>query len=144
MWGNAGRRPEDDIDYASLAKELVYRKDGVRSIVATQRDRVSKKLADALEAGGGQAEADAAVREAVAVWSDTQAETIAYTEAVHAFNEGTLVVAELTGATQVFVQDGHDHDEPCQEADGKVWNIEHARENRLEHPRCRRSFIPVD
>lgn len=143
MWGTAGLRPDDEIDYASLAKELVYRKDGVRSIVKTQRDRVAKKLGEALDAGGGAVETEAAVRDAMKVWTDTQAETVAFTEAVHAFNEGTLTVAELTGATQVFVQDGHDHDEACQEADGQVWSIEKARENRLEHPRCRRSFLPM-
>jgi HK97 family phage portal protein len=143
MWGSSGRTPDEDIDYDAIARELVYRKDGLRSIIKTQRDRVAKKLGAALDAGGGRDETERAIREAMQVWAETQAETIAMTEAVHAFNEGTLTVAELTGATHVFVQDGHDHDEPCQEADGQVWEIEKARENRLEHPRCRRSFLPI-
>jgi HK97 family phage portal protein len=144
MWGGAGRTPEDEIDYDALAREIIYRTGGLRSIVNTQRDRVAKKLAEVLEAGGGREEAEAAVREAMTVWADTQSETIAMTEAVHAFNEGTLTVAELTGSQNVYVQDGHDHDEPCKEADGQVWSIEKARQNRLEHPRCRRSFLPLN
>jgi HK97 family phage portal protein len=144
MWGSAGRRPEDEVDYDALARELAFRSGGVRAIVATQRDRVAKKVAEALDAGGGRDETEAAVRDAMTVWAETQAETIAMTEAVHAFNEGTLVVAELTGADSVYVTDGHDHDEPCREADGQVWDIEKARNNRLEHPRCRRAFLPLN
>lgn len=143
MWSGAGRTPEEEIDYEALAREIVYRQGGVRSIVNTQRDRVAAKVADALAAGGGEAETEAAVRDAIAVWRDPQAETIALTEAVHAFNEGTLVVAELTGADRVFVTDGDEDDQPCIDANGQVWTIEHARENRLEHPRCRRSFLPL-
>jgi HK97 family phage portal protein len=144
MWSGAGRTPEDDIDYESIAREIVYRQGGVREIVNNQRDRVAKKIADALAAGGGAAEAEAAVREAISVWRDPQAETIALTEAVHAFNEGTLVVAELTGAEQVYVIDGDENDQPCIDANGQVWAIEHARQNRLEHPRCRRAFLPMN
>lgn len=144
MWGSAGRTPEDEIDYDGIARELIYRSDGVRSIIGTQRDRVARKVAEALDAGGGKDETEAAVRDAMKVWAETQAETIALTEAVHAFNEGTLVVAELTGAERVYVTDGHDHDEPCIEADGQVWDIAKARANRLEHPRCRRAFLPLN
>lgn len=144
MWGAAGRQPEDSLDYEALAREVTWRSGGVNSIVRTQRDRVAKKVTEALAAGAGQGEADAAVREAMNVWRETQAETIAMTEAVHAFNEGTLTVAELTGATHVYVTDGDDHDQPCIDANGQVWEIAKARNNRLEHPRCRRAFLPLD
>jgi len=145
MWGGAGRTPEDELDYDSMAKELMYRQGGLRSIIKTQKDRTSKKLALALEAGGGQKEADAAIREAIKVWVDTQASLIADSEATIAFNEGTLSVAELTGATEVYVFEEEDApDEPCQDARGSVWSIEHARENRIEHPRCRRNFVPLN
>ena len=144
MWGGTGRVPEDEIDYEVMAGELVHRKGALRSIINTQRGRVGYHVAQALDKGGGAAEAEAGVREAIRLWSETQSSLIAETEAVHAFNEGTLTVAELTGSTQVYVQDGHDDDEPCKEADGSVWTIEEARERRLEHPRCRRSFIPLD
>lgn len=144
MWGAAGRQPEDEIDYDSLAREILHRSGGLRSIINTQRDRVAKHVSEAMSKGGGQTEADAAVRAAMKVWAETQAETIAMTEAVHAFNEGTLTVAELTGATEVYVTDGDEHDQPCIDADGSVWPIEKARENRLEHPRCRRHFLPLE
>lgn len=144
MWGAAGRQPDDDIDYDALAREIVYRSGGLRSIINTQRDRVAKHVAEALAQGGGETESDAAVRDAMKVWADTQAETIAMTEAVHAFNEGTLTVVELTGASEVYVADGDEHDEPCKEANGSVWSIEKARANRLEHPRCRRHFLPLE
>ena len=144
MWGAAGRTSEDEIDYDALAKELVYRKNGVNSIVRTQRDRVSAKLAEALEAGGGKDEAEAAVRDAIKVWNDTQSDLISDSESTIYFNEGTLTVAELTGATEVYVQEEEDApDEPCQEARGQVWTIEKARENGIEHPRCRRNFLPM-
>jgi hypothetical protein len=29
----------------------------------------------------------------------------------------------------VQVEDGDEHDEPCKEADGQVWTLDHAREN---------------
>jgi HK97 family phage portal protein len=143
MWAAAGIEPEDELDYDAIARELVHRSGGLRSIIRTQRERVANHLGKALDAGGGREEAERAVRDAIKVWNDTQAETIAMTEAVHAFNEGTLTVAELAGATEVYVSDGHDHDEPCREADGQVWDIAKARENRLEHPRCRRAFLPM-
>lgn len=147
MWGSAGRTPDADskiVDYEDIAKELVHRNGGLRSIIETQRERVSKHLDAALEAGGGERESEAAVRDAMNIWRDTQTETIAVTEAVHAFNEGTLTVAELTGASHVYVQDGDEDDQPCIDADGSVWTVEKARANRLEHPRCRRSFLPLN
>jgi hypothetical protein len=68
---------------------------------------------------------------------------VALTEAVHAYNEGTLLALEARGDTEVFVEDGHDHDGPCIEADGSVWTIEYARDHRIEHPNCRRAFLPL-
>jgi HK97 family phage portal protein len=144
MWGGAGRQPDDSLDYDALAREITWRSGGVNGIIRTQRNRVSKHVDDALAAGAGEREAEEAVREAMNVWRETQAETIALTEAVHAFNEGTLTVAELTGASHVYVQDGDEDDQPCIDANGSVWTIEKARENRLEHPRCRRSFLPLN
>jgi hypothetical protein len=144
MWGGAGRQPDDSLDYDALAREITWRTGGVNGIIRTQRDRVSKHVDEALEKGAGERESEDAVREAMTVWRDSQTETIALTEAVHAFNEGTLTVAEMTGASHVYVQDGDEDDQPCIDANGSVWTIEKARENRLEHPRCRRSFLPIN
>lgn len=145
MWGSSGRSPEEELDYDTMAKELLHRKGGLRSIIKTQKERTAKKLGEALDAGGGQEEAEAAVRDAIKVWVDTQSGLIADAEATTAFNEGTLSVAELTGATEVYVFEEEDApDEPCQDARGSVWSIEKARDNRIEHPRCRRHFVPLD
>lgn len=132
-----------EIDYEAVARGLVYRKDGVRSITQTLKDEVVAKVGRALKEGDDRKAFDAAVRESIDFWRETKAETIALTEAVHAYNEGTLLSLEARGDKTVFVEDGHDHDEPCAEADGSVWYIDYAREHRLEHPRCRRAFLPV-
>lgn len=141
--GREGRIPEDEIDYEALAKELVYRRDGVRAISDNLRDEIIQKVAKALEDDAERDDVEAIIRQSVDFWRESKAETIALTEATHAYNEGTLVVAEATGHNHVFVHDGLDHDDPCREADGKVWTISEARERRLEHPRCRRAFTPV-
>lgn len=143
-----GNTPEEEIDYDALAREIVYRSGGVRKITQNLKNEIGQKVAKALKEGQTKADVDAAIREAIDFWRESHAETVALTEATHAYNEGTLTVAELTGHTHVYVFDGDDHDEPCQQANGQVWTIDEARSKRLEHPRCRRAFtaveIPVD
>lgn len=141
--GRLGNVPEDEIDYDALAKEIVFRAGGVRSITNNLKNEVGQKVAKALAEGQSRGDVERAIREAMDFWRESHAETVAMTEAVHAYNEGTITVAELTGHDAVFVHDGRDHDEPCIEADGKVWDFDTARANRLEHPRCRRAFTPV-
>jgi hypothetical protein len=140
---HSGLEPEDDVDYDAIVRSVIHRPEGVRSILKTIRDRVANRVKAARDKDGERQDFEAAVREAVGEWTTSQAQTIAESEAVHAYNEATLTVAEATGVTQVYVEDGHDHDEPCREADGSVWDIEYAREHRLEHPRCRRAFLPL-
>lgn len=141
--GNLGLVPEDALDYEAIAREIVYRKGGVREISENLRSEIVQKVGKVLAEGGGRGEVEQAIRESIVFWKQTQAETVAMTEAVHAYNEGTLSTIEATGGTEVFVTDGEDDDEPCAEADGSVWTIEQARANRLEHPRCRRAFVPL-
>jgi HK97 family phage portal protein len=140
---HSGLAPEEDIDYDEVVENIVHRDDGVRSIVRTFRDRVVNRIKEAREANAERQEFEAAVREAVGDWSKSQAATVADTEMTHAYNEATLSVAELSGVENVYVTDGDDHDEPCKEANGQVWEISKARANRLEHPRCRRAFLPL-
>jgi HK97 family phage portal protein len=135
--------PEDDVDYEALAKRIVWRKDGIEGITANLKDDISKKVAQVLNTGGSRDDVERVIREAVQFWRETHAETVALTEATRAYNEGTLTVAEMAGVTNVMVQDGHDHDQPCIDADGSVWTIAHAREHSIEHPRCRRAFTPL-
>lgn len=138
-----GQRSDEEIDYDALANEIVYRTGGLRKIIANFRDKVGKNVAKALEEGDTRADIERGIREAMDSWRDSHAETVAMTEAVTAYNEGVITVAELTGDSHVWVHDGRDHDQPCIEADGQVWTLEEARERRLEHPRCRRAFTPI-
>jgi HK97 family phage portal protein len=138
-----GRQLDEDLDYDALAKEIVYRSGGARKITQNFKDDIARKVATALKEGETRLDLELAIREQMDFWRLTHAETVALTEATHAYNEGTLVVAEAHGDTHVFVHDGEDDDEPCIEANGQVWTIEDAREKRLEHPRCRRSFTPL-
>lgn len=140
---HSGLTPDEDVDYDEVVQTVMHRPDGVRGILNTLRDRVVSKLKDARENDAERHELNAIVQETVEAWRSSQAQTVAETEAVHAYNEATLTAAELSGITHVYVTDGDDHDEPCVKANGEVWEISHARQNRLEHPRCRRAFLPL-
>jgi HK97 family phage portal protein len=135
-------RATDELDYETLAKELVFRHGGVRQITDNLKNEIVQKVSQAVAEGKTRDQVDGIIRESIDFWREHHAETVALTEAVHAYNEGTLAVAEASGFEHVFVEDGRDHDAPCLEADGQVWTIDHAREHRLEHPRCRRAFTP--
>ena len=134
---------EADIDYDEVAKRVVYRKDGVGGIVRTLKRRLLAKLANDLNDESTKIDAEKLIQAYLGEWRQGHAETVAMTEAVHAYNEAALEVYEATGATEVYVEDGEDYDEPCVEANGSVWTIDHARDHRLEHPRCRRAFLPL-
>jgi hypothetical protein len=132
-----------ELDYDEIAKRVVYRKDGVGGIVRTLKRRLLAKLANELSAESTKVDAEQAIMAYIDDWRKGHAETVALTEAVHSYNEAMLDSIESTGASEVYVEDGDDHDEPCQEANGSVWTVEEARSRRLEHPRCRRAFLPL-
>jgi hypothetical protein len=133
-----GIDPGDELDYEQIAESVINRPEGLRNIVSNLKQQMLTKVADALD--DGRAGTEAAVRETIGFWRDNKAETVAMTEAVEAYNEGTLTLAESRGESEVFVEDGQEHDEECIEADGSIWTVEHARKHRTAHPRCRRSF----
>lgn len=135
--------PEEEIDYDQIAKEMVHRKDGVRGIVQTLKDSILNHVSDRLEKNATQQDVNAAIQKRIDEWKQGSAETVAMTEVVRGYNEGTLAVAEAAGVTHVHVSDGEDHDQPCKDANGQTWTISHAREHYLEHPRCRRAFVPA-
>lgn len=139
----SGLTPDDEIDYDALAKSVVHRPEGIRSILKTIRDRIVTRVKEARDDNAERVDFENVVRTTLSEWNAGQASLIAETEAVHAYNEATLTAAEASGVTQVYVADGDDHDAPCVEANGQVWDIPTARENRLEHPRCRRAFLPL-
>jgi HK97 family phage portal protein len=139
-----GNTPDSDIDYDLLARSIINRKGGVRSIVQNFKNQMAKKVSDALANGGTKDDVNDAVQDAIQVWRGGHAATVALTEATHVYNESVLTVAEESGYGYVYVFDGDEHDEPCELANGQTWTIERARENRLEHPNCRRAFHPVE
>jgi HK97 family phage portal protein len=140
---HSGLTPDDEVDYDEVVSSVINRPEGVRSIVKTLRDKIVARVKDARSADAERAEFEQAVREGISEWSAGQVNTIADTEATHIYNESVLTAAELSGVTEVFVTDGDEHDEPCREADGQVWDLATARERRIEHPNCRRAFLPI-
>lgn len=141
--GTLGLVPEDEIDYDALAKQLVHRKDGVASVTNTLKQSLVAALKDARDGGKTREELNTLIQERITTWQRDHADGIALTEVTRAYNVGTLEVAKATGSTHVAVSDGQDHDEPCKEADGQVWTIDQAAKRPLEHPRCRRAFVPI-
>lgn len=146
-----GFSPDEDlIDFDEIANDLVNRKNGIKSIVGNLKKDVSKVVADGVRKGytadqilHGVDEDYPGLRGMIVAWRGGQAETIALTEATEYYNEGIISTAEAAGLDHVLVLDGEDWDEPCQRANGEVWSLVRARENRTEHPRCRRAFFPV-
>lgn len=138
--GEIGLKPAGDIDYHALIDDLATREDsGVGAITKSFKDIVS---AAAKDARAEKADINAAVQGAVQKWTNDSAPTIALTEATRAYNLATLEVAEGSDIGSVLVTDGDEDDEPCKEADGSTWTVEFARQHMLEHPNCRRAFIP--
>jgi hypothetical protein len=136
--GTLGR--ETELNYEQIASAVVNREAGVSSIVRNLKDQMLDRLSGAKD----DESLHSVIAEKLQTWKDSHIETVALTEATHAYNEGTLAVAEAAGLTTVLVEDGHDHDAECAAADGSVWDIGHARKNRIEHPRCRRAFTILD
>jgi HK97 family phage portal protein len=141
----------DDFDVVQIAADLVSRSNGIRSIVGTLKDDITKIVAEGVERNystqqiveGVPGEDFDGLKVRFVGWRQGQAETIAATEAQEYYNEGSLQVAERTEHSHVFVVDGEDHDAPCIEANGQVWPVEYARSRRTEHPRCTRTFYPM-
>jgi hypothetical protein len=140
----SGRVPEEDLDYDAIAKSVVLRPEGLRAIVRHTKERLLKRVSDKLEAKAEQSAIEAEVRAFIQeyVASEGHASVIAISEAVEAYNEGTLSVAEALGIdTVVVVEEDDAPDEPCIEASGQEWDLETARARRKEHPNCRRAFL---
>ena len=140
---HADRQPEEDIDVEDIVATVVHRPDGVRSILRTIKQRVVNKIKETREADGERADYNSAVRAAITDWSNSQVVTIADSEATEAYNEAVLTTLESVGEEKVYVTDGDEDDEPCILANGQVWDISFARQNRKEHPRCRRAFLSL-
>lgn len=140
---HAGVAPDEDVDYDEVAKSIVHRPEGIRKIMATLKDRVVKRVKETRDSDGERSDFESAIRTVLSEYADGHVIAVADSEATEAYNEGTLTVLELAGHDSVYVTDGEDHDDACAEANGEVWTISRARENRKEHPRCRRAFLAL-
>jgi HK97 family phage portal protein len=139
-----GLKPNLGTDYSAVAKSLIHRPEGgVMSIVANTKKEVLADILSLQRHGSTPGEFTKQINEAVQKWVDGHAKTIALTEATIAYNEGTLQVAEANDKSNVIVSDGNDFDEPCAAANGATWTVEQARENMIQHPNCRRAFVPA-
>lgn len=138
----AGLEPNLETDYAAAAKELVYRNDGARGIVQTLKAQILQDILTLQRHGSNPGEFTRAIMDGINKWRDGHAELVALTEATMAYNEGTVQLAEHSGMN-LLVSDGEEDDEPCVTANGQVWTPDQARARRIEHPRCRRAFVPT-
>lgn len=137
-----------DANYQKLRKALLARPNGPKSISRTLREQIARQVAEGVRRGyapeqildGVPGEEYPGVRARFQSWRDHQAETIALTEAHAAYNIAAIDGIEQAGL-KARVLDG-DGDPGCAAADGELWTIEEANERLLEHPRCRRTFVP--
>jgi HK97 family phage portal protein len=142
--GEIGLKPAGEIDYEALVDDLVRRKDsGVAAITKTFKNMIADRVKEGRTAGSSTDDIQTDIKAAVADWISKSIPAVALTEATRAYNESTLAVADESGYKHVMVSDGHDSDEACAEADGQVWTLANARAHAIEHPRCRRAFVPV-
>jgi HK97 family phage portal protein len=141
---HSGLTPDGDIDYDTIAQDIINRPEGLNAIVKTLKERVVKHIKDARTADAERQDYQQVISSVISDWTTNQASLIADSEATEAYNEATLVAAEMSDVTNVYVVEEEDApDAPCQEARGQIWDIAHAREHRKEHPRCRRAFLPL-
>lgn len=111
--------------------------DLITDIDQTTHDRVKAILGSALEKGQ-----DPTSRLA-SLFGDDRANLIAQYETSVAWNLGVVSALKDAGEEYVYVSDGDQYDEECQNADGEFWTLEEAEANPLEHPWCVRDFRPL-
>jgi HK97 family phage portal protein len=139
-----GLKPAGEIDYEALVDQLLANKEGgISAITGTLKDWVSAHVKEARKDDPARSNLQAELQAAITDWIANKADMISITEATRGYNEATLAVAEQSGASHVLVSDGTDDDAPCIEANGEIWPLSEAKERILEHPRCRRAFVPI-
>lgn len=112
----------------------------ITDIDDTTHEAVQRVVSGALKRG----ESDTDVKEKLSnIFGDQRAEMIARTEMQTAYNLGVVKALKDAGEEYVYVDDGDEFDEECQNADGEYWTIEEAEANPLEHPNCQRTFRPL-
>lgn len=121
----------------------------ITQLTATTKDEVSGVLRRALANGEELSIADLqtkildTVRAKFEDYEAFRALRIARTETATVYNVANVLGERQAGAEFVTVLDGDGGDcAPCAAANGQKWTIEQALENPLQHPNCRRAFMP--
>jgi hypothetical protein len=124
-----------------------YVADRVTQLAETTKADLKRVLRQAFDAGEGLGTAQlqdlvlSRVRETFEGYEAWRALRIARTESATLYNVANILGERQGGAEFVRVVDGHDCPQ-CAAADGAKWTIEEALANPLEHPSCRRGFLP--
>lgn len=123
----------------------------VTAVNDTTRDDLRRTITKGSDAGytieqiarGVPADGYGGIKGVMAEAKDSRARMIARTETATALNDSTVQAYHASGVvSHVLVVDGDD-DEPCAEANGATWTLEHAASNPIAHPHCTRGFSPV-
>lgn len=112
----------------------------ITGINQTTRDAVSQAIADALDGADTINDIIGAV-EALDIFGELRAETIARTESMFAYNDAALGSYAEFGVTEVQAIDG-DGDEECAARDGQTFSLEEA-EGIEDHPNGTLDWVPL-
>lgn len=135
-----GVRPDGEVDYAPIVAAVAKGKYGAVAFSNTLKKELTKAVNEAKKEG---ASPSGALLNAINDWIAQKAPMIAETTAQVGYNEATLEVSKAAGITKFIVSDGVDDDEPCVAANGETWSLAECQASPIEHPRCRRAFVPV-
>ena len=123
---------------------LPYAGQLIDGIDATTRDTINELVSQTM--ANPDASLDdlaSAIQANFADMSDYRAEMIARTETAYAAGNGDVAGFRDTDTNYVEISDGDAFDEPCADADGRVWSVDYYEANMLEHPACGRSASAI-
>lgn len=112
----------------------------IKGINQTTRDAVSEAITASLDGASSISDVIAAV-EALDIFSELRAETIARTESMFAYNDAALSSYAEFGVTEVQAIDG-DGDEECAARDGQTFSLEEAGAIE-DHPNGTLDWVPL-
>jgi len=122
----------------------------LQGVTAAMEQQMSRILADGLAHGRHPRAIARELNKVVSGLGRNRANTIARTEIIHSYAEGTLDTFELAGMEEVTIMAewltaGDDRVcDICASLEGKVYKVEEARGMLPRHPNCRCAWIPYD
>jgi len=134
----------DPADLSGIFSQTVGER--ITMIEDTTRDRIRRYVKRANEEGYSVNKLAKMIREdSSGAFGRSRARTIARTESGTVYNGGTLegYAASGIGKVKVLDNEGPNSCKECARANGQVWDIDKARRNLLEHPRCVRAFRAI-